>query len=219
MDFPYLSGAISDLGIARIGGSAQWWLAGGILTAECDLAYQPKGALDYAASKINLNSPGVLDASDGIAPPWSAAGWSPTGSQYLYVALPKILSQTRSFFVRFTSAGSGEIFGRGSNTGFPLTCSPGGSAGYYGSSVTFAPMSSGSLMIAGTKLYINGIDSGGTFGYSSPVDIYVNLAILARFTYVGGLVGYFTGTLTHFAAYNTIRSAAQAASLHAETEP
>lgn len=40
----------------------QWWLAGGIAAANCVAAYQPKGAADITAAKVNLNNPGTNNA-------------------------------------------------------------------------------------------------------------------------------------------------------------
>lgn len=73
-----------------VGGGAApvvpWYLAGGVAAANCITAYKPKGAADYAASKINLAKPGTMDATDGAAyPTWDANGWTfaSASSQYL----------------------------------------------------------------------------------------------------------------------------------------
>lgn len=62
-----------------------WWLAGGISPANCVAAYQAKGAVSYAASKVNLANPGTYDAMDGTsAPPWdSTNGWVGNNAGYL----------------------------------------------------------------------------------------------------------------------------------------
>lgn len=61
------------------GGAAAepWWLSGGIAAGDCIVAYQAKGAADYAASLVNLNGPGVNDATPLTgAPTFNAAlGW------------------------------------------------------------------------------------------------------------------------------------------------
>ena len=56
--------------------ASSWWLAGGIAAADCIVAYQPKGAASYAASKVNLANPGTYNATDINAPDWATAtGW------------------------------------------------------------------------------------------------------------------------------------------------
>lgn len=63
--------------------AGSWWDLNGTLTS-CVAAYQPKGAADYAASKVNLANPGTYDLSDGVAPNWdTGTGWGFTGTQYL----------------------------------------------------------------------------------------------------------------------------------------
>ena len=63
----------------RVGAEAvaDWWLSGGIAAANCIVAYQPKGAADYATSKVNLANPGTLNLTDPTNyPAWSASnGW------------------------------------------------------------------------------------------------------------------------------------------------
>jgi hypothetical protein len=58
-----------------------WWLAGGIPREACVAAYQPIGARDYAASKVNLTGNTAYNAVDGAAfPTWSPIiGWSASG--------------------------------------------------------------------------------------------------------------------------------------------
>jgi len=71
------------------GAATPWYLAGGLSSGNCVVAYRAKGAASYAASKINLNNPGVNDAFEGAAPAWSAAdGWTCSGGQYLFSVVP-----------------------------------------------------------------------------------------------------------------------------------
>lgn len=71
------SAAITDANV-------QWWN----LAPNCVAAYQPKGANDYQASKVNLANPGVNNAIEGNAPSFdSALGWKFNGSSnYLLLA-------------------------------------------------------------------------------------------------------------------------------------
>ena len=69
-------------------GGGNWWEVSG---KTCLTAYQPKGAADYAASKINLATPGTYNAADGTTyPTWSSGnGWSftATSQHHLTVAM------------------------------------------------------------------------------------------------------------------------------------
>lgn len=61
---------------------SEWWLSGGIDPANCVAAYQAIGAESYAASKVNLASPGTNDAVKAWTndPPWTTIdGWQFTG--------------------------------------------------------------------------------------------------------------------------------------------
>lgn len=62
--------------------AADWWKVPG---KTCVAAYQAKGATSYAASKVNLASPGTYDATEGVAPTWdTGVGWTFDGiAQYL----------------------------------------------------------------------------------------------------------------------------------------
>lgn len=65
--------------------ASSWWLAGGIAAANCIAAYQPKGAADYAASKVNLANVGTHTLVDYTTyPDWYAdTGWYFNGGQAL----------------------------------------------------------------------------------------------------------------------------------------
>lgn len=92
--------------------SGGWWLSGGIAAANCIAAYQPKGAADYAASKVNLANPGTYNAADGNAPGWDATnGWKFDGTNdYLSTGIVPTIDQTWSAFIRFSN-GNNEIGG------------------------------------------------------------------------------------------------------------
>lgn len=67
-----------------------WYLAGGVSAADCVAAYQPKGAADYAASKVNLANPGTYNADDEDthAPSFaSGTGWTGGDGKYLLTGL------------------------------------------------------------------------------------------------------------------------------------
>jgi hypothetical protein len=91
-----------------MGGKAPWYLSGGIAKPNCVAAYQSKGAANYAASKINLVTPGTYDLTDGVAfPTWDATnGWYFTALslQYLTIASAIIPATPLSMVCRFLSS-------------------------------------------------------------------------------------------------------------------
>jgi hypothetical protein len=69
-------GARSAVGLGLGGiapGGALWYLAGGAPLPIA--AYQPKGAVDLAASYINLANPGTYNVAPGSAPTLGDSGW------------------------------------------------------------------------------------------------------------------------------------------------
>jgi len=93
-----------------------WYLSGGIVAANCVVAYDAKNAASQAASYINLNNPGTNDAVVGSAPTWAAgSGWTFDGiAQYLYV--PIQAASHWSYYIRcspdYTQAGPNKnLFG------------------------------------------------------------------------------------------------------------
>ena len=95
--------ALDGLQIRRGLGVSSWWLAGGISASNCVAAYQPKGAADYAASKVNLANPGTYNATEGNAPDWDTSyGWSfvKANSDYLNTGYSGIGGM--SLIVRFS---------------------------------------------------------------------------------------------------------------------
>ena len=79
-----------------------WYLTGAVPSANCLAAYKPKGAADYAASKVNLTGNATYDAVDGAAyPTWDGTnGWKflVTSSQYLDPGI--VPKANMSFIVR-----------------------------------------------------------------------------------------------------------------------
>jgi hypothetical protein len=64
------------------GGSSDWWLSGGVDSADVIAAYQPKGASTLAESYVNLADPGTYDAYPGNAPYLTADGWMSDRNDY-----------------------------------------------------------------------------------------------------------------------------------------
>ena len=104
-----------------------WWLAGGIPRDACVAAYQPVGASNYEASKVNLANPGTYDATDGtLAPTWdNVNGWKKTEyKQYLKTGI--MATNGNSLIVRFSDVtpsdrpyimGGGTGYGKGIGIG------------------------------------------------------------------------------------------------------
>ena len=83
----------------------QWWLAGGIHPSQVVAAYQPKGAVDLAASYVNLANPGTYNAAPGVAPTLDSNGWGFNGtSQYISTGFP--FARNNSALIVFEMTGS-----------------------------------------------------------------------------------------------------------------
>lgn len=96
--------------------ASSWWLAGGIDPANCIVAYQPKGAADYAASKVNLANPGTYNGvginTDDM--PWSAnTGWNGDGSHAISTGFTAAKGKHFTAIARITNrtASSSALFG------------------------------------------------------------------------------------------------------------
>ena len=206
-----------------------WWLEGSIPSANCLIAYRPKGAGDYANSKINLANPGTYNAGDGTAyPTWDAVnGWKFAGvsEQFLKIYFIPVSGNRYSAIIKFSNGilTSGQdldfIFAGGRNLG---TQSRFYISGYYNSSgekhiygwnelVTSASgyISSGIMCNTSGKGYLNGVSDGGTIsdfgntGYASALGYQPNAA-----DYASG-DAYATAYVQAFALYDITLSQPQ----------
>ena len=207
------------------GGVMPWYLSGGITLAQCVAAYQPKGAADFATSKINLNSPGTHNLTDGAAAPtWaSATGWSfvTASSQYLVSDITPP-DGTYSYIIQYSNASSnpGRLFGMLAVTAGQLYIQPnqGGvnvqyqnGSGAANSAAGTQP--TGNAAIANLACYRNGVADGsiGSGAYSGAM----------RAIWIGGQnnggtgASFITGDILSFAVYNITLSAAQVAAVAA----
>lgn len=141
----------------------RWWLAGGIDPANCVAAYQPKGAADYAASKVNLTGNTTYDAVEGSTVSWNATdGWVAGSSGYLKSGIIAVGNQW-SMILRFTNGGaygnsmywgcmtSGKRWAANVNMGSFARCYIGNYADIAGGNIT-----TGVYAFAGGDYYING---------------------------------------------------------------
>jgi len=196
-----------------MGGSKKpWYLDGGIPLANCIAVYEAIGASSEENSYINLANPGTynLSALDVNKPTHDPAdGWTFIGGNNQLTTGVQV-EATWTIICRFSNVVSGSIFGATGTVGF-IACFP--SAGdkvyYYNKNeVIKAPgLSSGTLAIAGTKGYRNGVEDITTLdGLYNPDS---NLTI-------GGILANndYTGKIQAFAIYNIALSATQIALLH-----
>ena len=196
-----------------------WWDLNGAITS-CVAAYQPKGAADYAASKVNLANPGTNDLTTTDAPTWNATdGWIFNGSKFLDTAIVPAAANW-SMIVRFSNGSTGTYTAVGmwqETIGNRFYLRPQHfSANHiygYGSAANFVSgaLTSGVMAMAGVKSYLNGspeADGSGTWSAGTNWSIYIggshNNAGLAY-----GFIGYIQAV----AIYNAQISAANVAAL------
>ena len=179
-----------------------WWLTGGISSTDCVAAYQPKGAADYAASKVNLANPGTYNATEGVEPDWSAAnGWMGDGiDDYLDTGISTGAS-TWTMLIRFSNLTLANTY----ICGFKQT------TGYYGFQSNGVPRTT---FYNANSAFIDEATTGGvlaianTDGYKNGADV-VNLtgtktATTNCFIFkMGDLANYTAMYVQAFAIYNT----------------
>ena len=150
-----------------------WYLSGGIAAVNCMAAYQPKGAADYAGSKVNLANPGTYNAVNGAAyPTWDVTdGWIFAKASKQFLTTGYTLTSTSTVLVRFSAAAEGAAFGNYNYTsggGFAAFPKVGVSQLYFcPGTITKAEKTSGNLCIAGNEGFRDGV-SDGTGGTSWP---------------------------------------------------
>lgn len=201
---PFAFGAAAPAG--------DWWAAGG--ATGCVLAVQPKGAADYAASKLDLSGNGN-HVTDGVAADWDATnGWTFSSNKYLITPVVPATDRSWSAIVRFSGGGStvGKLFGSESLY-FGIYPNYLGTIYYdncYETSTT-PGLNSGRLAFAGLKAYRDGVDEGLTGGSS--------LGGTARAIYIGashtsgGPNAYWAGSIYALAVYDNTLSAGQVAAI------
>lgn len=162
-------------GLQAAAASSDWWLTGGIPSANCIAAYQPKGAASYAASKVNLANPGTYDATEGLAPDWDTTnGWDFIGhttSRRLWTGITPENDQTWSMIIRFDDSLvnqsqyiAGSVNSAGSAAFFVISPRRGATDdmiwGNGGILIAGSRQSSGVSAIAGQNCYHNKTDYG-----------------------------------------------------------
>jgi len=159
-----LSSQLGALGRARGAAVVAPWWAGAIA------AYQPKGAASLAASYTNLANPGTYNAALGVAPTWDAlTGWTFNGTNQYLISGVMPQSQFWSYIIKYSDAvgDAGWIFGLDGGVGGPrfIGIQPrrfGNRVRFFngGSADSSPQLVTGVLLIAGTKCFRDGVDSG-----------------------------------------------------------
>lgn len=143
-----------------------WWAAGG--ATGCVAAYQPRGALNYTASKTNLANPGTHDLTDGTAPTWTAKdGWIFNGSTQNLVS-DIVPTQTYTMLVQFSDvpSGAGALAGIDDSTDLRFYLWPrylGDTQKVYAEGnlqVVTGAVAAGNLALSGQQGYYNGVADG-----------------------------------------------------------
>lgn len=197
--------------------AASWWVVAG---KTCVAAYQPKGAASYAASLVNLASPGTHDAAAGVAPTFdTATGWTFDGATtYLDSGVIPYNTQDQCLIVRFSGLaavpqypswsyrGNGRMFGIQADGGANNRMQYINGAG--GVKVPFA--TSGVCAVSGNRGYRNGMDEGISIGaWTGAID---------RTLYVGAgnagvATGFVDGKIQALAYYSNSLTAGEIAAL------
>lgn len=216
-------GGVGQLGASAKAAVVPWYLAGGVASANCIAAYQPKGAADYAASKINLANPGTYDATDDtVYPDWDAVnGWKYRADNNNLQTGITPGNQTWTIIARyagFNAAKAEAPFGT-LNSGASLgmthrptatTALAGWASGQY--SVAATSSIAGVIAIAGVDVYWNGTYKAsaspvaGTFSYP--------LSLCAIY-YAGNKAYWFIKSMTvqAISIYNALLTAPQIAAI------
>ena len=145
-----------------------WALSGGIPLVNCRGAYKSKGAANLAASYDNLTGNAAYDLATTSAPTWDIAnGWKLDGiSQFLDTQI--VFGAVWSFAIRFTNAAVSGVPIMGGMTlaaadSILIWPNHNASTTYfdYGNELNVgAGVASGIIIVANTKAYINGVDTG-----------------------------------------------------------
>jgi len=223
-------------GLSQLGGicraaAESWWQAGG--TTGAVAAYLAKGAASYAASKVNLVSPGTYDlteVSTGASPSWSAArGWHTwTGKVFDTGIFPGIGTWTAICSVanctnpppEFSAVfgATGGVTGSGKYLIFAIqTYHVGAGPRYYAPNGTtvLEPFISSSAVyaIAGQTAYKNGVPATALTG--TPTMANLSLKIGAHQEPDNNYYYRFYADICALSVYNTTLSAAQVAAVSA----
>ena len=200
-----------------------WYLSGGVTPANCIAVYQAKGAASYAASLVNLKTPGTCDLTEtNGAVTWDAVNgfqFVAAGTKALDTGI--LANGTTSVFVRFAGAASGCAVGSAVLNAYFLDW-PKTGADYaaYWANAGWTVVSVGGAYAAGTYCH-NAIDiyKNGAFLYNFAGKIWGGISLYALtlgadHTGVGVYDSYFTGNILACSIYSAALSAPQITAIH-----
>ena len=212
--------------------SSNWWEAGG--ATGCVAAYAAKGAASYAASKVNLVSPGTYDlteVSTGASPSWSAArGWYTwigkvfdtgiypgIGTWTVICSVANCTNPPPVFSAVFGATGI--VLGVRKYLLFAIQTNYGGAGPRYyapnGTTVLEPFISSSAVYaIAGQTAYKNGVLATALMGTPTMADLSLKIGAYQE-PDSSNCLGRFYADICAFAVYNTTLSAAQVAAVSA----
>ena len=145
-----------------------WYLSSGIAKVNCLAAYQAKGAASLAASYVNLVNPGTNDLITVSPPTWDISDGLIFDGINQYCDTQIVFGAVWSFAIRFTNAAVSGVPIMGGMTlaaADSLLIWPNHNASTtyfdYGNELNVgAGVASGIIIVANTKAYINGVDTG-----------------------------------------------------------
>jgi hypothetical protein len=143
-----------------------WWLSGGIAAANCIAAYQPKGAADIAAAKVNLNDPGTNNAITTGAVGWDSTNGLKIEASNRYITVGSFNSFTSNNFaaiIRFSNYYVATNWGL-MGCSNPLWGVINGMSLFYGGNSGNPNITSGVLCMNGVRMYQNGFATGNDDG-------------------------------------------------------
>lgn len=211
--------------LATPGGAVvPWYLLGGVTAAQCVAAYQPKGAADLAASYINLNNPGTLNASPGVAPNWDANnGWVFNGTTQWLIGGPSNYTSggactTIARFSNLAGTSGNPIFGLGFATLFYVIFPNEGNLNctYYignSSKQSTGAITSGVVGMAGLACFKNGVNVGLNAGVPAAQTVAMAIGGSRR---TSGAIGFLTACyIQAWVNYNVALSDSQMSAISA----
>lgn len=188
-----------------------WWLAGGISSGDCVLAYAPIGAADATAARVNLANPGTYDATVGSAPSWNTAtGWSFNGSQWLESNY-SVNSTVHTLMIRFANigAGSGNDYRVGNEPHYLSPTWYGSRLYTYGNlNIVGVNIAGGTMAQAGGNSYLDGAADGTLTPSSNGAYEYI---IGAR---SAAPANPMIGDIVAYALYSRVLNSTEVAALH-----
>lgn len=227
--------------IARFEETIPWYLAGNVQPANVLGAWQPKGAMTYAQSKISLHNPSASNLLvDGAAyPTWTpSVGWTFAGasSQYLTIASAIATAVPITMICRFAHANvtdtdalmsicdSAEtnyfyLMPAGAVAGDPIQFSS-WQAGVGGTATSLSGYIASTWFTAAgvtgatnaRAVYINGGSKGTNATDKTPDGL--DTTYIGVYTEGATKGGYYTGNIAACAFYNIALSDAQVLAIH-----